>query len=122
MRENSSKPDVEEIINSLREGMENITPLQDSHPEMGSQQKLNSSLRKASETSDILGRCGGSLRGKFCKAIARLALPVVEQINLHHSAVLDALTSSNEVQKENLKAHIQKLEQEVEALKKGSNS
>ncbi len=118
MSENSTKPDIEKIIGNLRQGMDDVTPLQNSHPEMGNQQKLNSSLRKATETADILGRCGGSLRGKLCKLLARIALPVVEQINMHHSAVIDALASTHKIQKEDLEARITKLEEEIKDLKR----
>lgn len=122
MDNNNTKPDVEKIVETLRQGMDNTTPLQDSHPEMGSQQKLNSSLRKATETADVLGRCGGSLRGKLCKQLARIALPVVEQINMHHSAVIDALANTHKIQKDDLEARISKLEEEVNELKTRSNS
>jgi len=119
---NNTKPDIEEIIGDLRQGMDDTTLLQDSHPEMGNQQKLNSSLRKASETADILGRCGGSLRGKLCKLLARIALPVVEQINMHHSAVVDSLNAAHNIQKEDLENRISKLETETKELKAGSKS
>ncbi len=122
MDNNNTKPNIEEIIGNLRQGMDDTTPLQDSHPEMGNQQKLNSCLRKATETADILGRCGGSLRGKLCKQLARLALPVVEQINMHHSAVIDSLNTTHSIQKEDLENRISKLEIEINDLKSGSKS
>ena len=122
MGDDSTKPDVEQIISTLRQGMDDTTPLQDSHPEMRAELKLKSGLRRAAETADILGRCGGSLRGRICRQLARIALPVVEQINLHHNAVVDSLNGMHESQKNDLEARISKLEQEIETLKAGSDS
>ncbi len=113
MVEKSDKPDVEKIISELREGLNDPTPPLDAHPETGPRKKLKSSLRKASETADVLGRSGGSLRGKVCKILAYFGWPVVEQLNLHHKAVVNALNQLHTYQKEELEKRIEVLEQEI---------
>jgi len=122
MDNNNTKPDVKKIISMLRQGMEDITPLHNSHPEMGNQHKLNASLRNATETSEVLGRCGGSMRGKLCKLLARIGLPVVEQINMHNTAIIKSLNLINNAQQETLETRIVKLESEIENLKTKINS
>ena len=110
MSGSNSKPDVEQIVAELREGMRDAAPPAEFHPETGPRKKLKSSLRKASETADVLGRSGGSLRGKVCKLLAWFGLPVVEQLNLHHKAVVDALNQLHAYQKDELERRIADLE------------
>ncbi len=119
MGDDSTKPDVEAIVQELREGMQDSSVSHLENSEQADQRGLRMSLRRATETADILGRCGGSLRGKLCKLLARLALPVVEQLNLHHDAVVGALQHIPERGDSSGTAEerLAKLEADVEALK-----
>jgi len=89
---------------------------------MDALQKLKSSLRKAAESAEVLGRCNGSLRGSICKKLAWLAKPVVEQIDMHNAAVIKALNLLNETQAEIFEERIKKAEAEIESLKNRSGS
>jgi hypothetical protein len=123
MQENNPQPDVEAIIQELREGMADIESSHPSDPEAAVRRELRASLRKATETADVLGRCGGSLRGKLCKLLAFIVFPVVEQLNMHHVAVVAALprfrdTRSQDAPGSNeaLEARIQKLEDAIASI------
>jgi uncharacterized small protein (DUF1192 family) len=108
------------IVAELRRGMDDTTPFADNHP--GQAGEISAALRKASASSDVLGRCGGSLRGKLCKLLAKFALPVVEQINTHNSAVTDALNQISNTQIQQLEERIATLEQELQKLKSGKQN
>jgi len=129
MADSSTPPDVEAIIAELRQGLDDSAVHAPQTLRDAAHRQLRSSLRKASETADVLGRCGGSMRGKLCKLLAVLAWPVVEQLNLHHSAVVGALSHIRETNRDNAPAEqppepwlaiekrLQALEAEVEALR-----
>ena len=119
MANHNTKPDVEAIVQELRGGMQDNAM---SHPEDSDEANrcgLRASLRQAANTANVLGRCGGSLRGKFCKCLAPLVLPVVEQLNLHHGAVVTTLQHIHDPKEhaDKTEARISKLEAEIEALK-----
>ena len=124
------QPDVETIIKEIRQGMADTESSSPSDPEEARLRGLRGSLRKATETSDVLGRCGGSIRGKLCQALAPVLLPVVEQLNMHHAAVVAALNQLRGDQSqtpppsastiEALEARIRELEKTVETLKAGT--
>ncbi len=129
MEESNPQPDVEAIIQELREGMADIEASHPSDPDAAVRRELRASLRKATETADVLGRCGGSLRGKLCKLLAFIVLPVVEQLNMHHAAVVTALTRFRDarpqdapVSDETLEARIQKLEDALATLEERTSS
>ncbi len=116
MSDRNTQPNVESIIHELRQGMDDITPVK--YSGVGA-------IRKANETSDVLGRCGGSLRGKLCLLLSRfIFLPVVEQLNAHHASIVSALRQlQSELQsvdpEESVSAEerIAKLESELAVLK-----
>jgi hypothetical protein len=98
MADSNTQPNVESIIEELRQGMDDITPVTSSTSGASELRQLQGDLRKANESSDVLGRCGGSLRGRLCLQMARFVLPIVEQLNAHHAAVVAALTKLSEQQ------------------------
>jgi hypothetical protein len=122
MSDDSEKPNVEKIIDSIKKGLEDNSPFDETQHKMDSHQKIKASLRKAAESAEVLGRCNGSLRGKLCKKLAWVAKPVVEQINLHNTAVIKSLNLMNKIQAEVFKEHINRLENEIQSLKNRSNS
>ena len=113
MPEPVDRPNVEEIIAELQRGIADTTPPLDTHPDTGTRKKIQSCLRKASETVDVMGRTGGSLRGKLCRMLSWFAWPVIEQINLHNKAVLDPLNRLYAYQKEELEPRIAALEEQL---------
>lgn len=117
---NDKKPDVEAIIAELRCGLDDTTPFAENHPD--AERQLKAVLRRANAAVDVLGRCGGSLRGRLCKLLARFALPVVEQQNAHNSAITTALNQISSDQLQQLKDRITALEAEVKTLKNGSRT
>jgi hypothetical protein len=128
MEDSNAKPDVVAIVQELRRGMADAEPLQPTDPRTIASRGLNTSLRKATETGDVLGRCGGSLRGKLCSRLAFWALPVIEQLNIHHGAVIAALNHIRDAETERaaeeklrkvepLEARIRKLEDDIASLK-----
>jgi hypothetical protein len=124
MADSETKPDVNAIMEEVRRGMQdNDVPRPDDAGE-ADRRELRASLRRATETASVLGRCGGSMRGKLCKLLAPLALPVLEQLNLHHAAVVAALKHIRRPGEgaDSVEARLAKLEAEVEALKRESGS
>lgn len=68
--------------------------------------------------ASVLGRCGGSLRGRLCRWLAPLVKPVIEQIDLFHAALvrlLEARGAEAEVQ-EKTRTKVAELEQRLHAL------
>ena len=124
MADRETKPDVDAIMADLRRGMQDNDVPRPDDSEEANRRELRASLRKATETASVLGRCGGSLRGKLCKLLAPLALPVVEQLNLHNSAVVTALGQIQESRKkiEAMEARIKDLEAEIADLTRGTPS
>jgi hypothetical protein len=130
MEDSDTLPDVEAIVRKLRQGMDDTKPLAPLGPATAGRRELSSSLRKAAETSDVLGRCGGSIRGKLCKMLAFLVFPVIEQLNMHHGAVVSALNhvrdsradaeeGSQTERVQRLEARIDRLEAEIKSLTVG---
>ncbi len=120
MADLNKKPDVEAIVQELRQGMHDNSVSRPDNSEEADRRDLRASLRRAADTANLLGRCGGSLRGKLCKFLAPLALPVVEQLNLHHGAVVTALQHIREPRQtaDTTETRLEKLEAEIEALKR----
>jgi hypothetical protein len=127
MSDSNTQPNVDAIIQDLRSGMDDVTPLSASVSGASERRKLLGGVRKANASIDVLGRCGGSLRGRLCLQVARLALPVVEQLNAHHAAVVAVLTqlcdkepqapSAETVADDSVESRLAKLETEVASLK-----
>jgi hypothetical protein len=122
MSDDCVKPDVEKIVDSIRQGLEDNSHFDESQHKMDALQKLKSSLRKAAASAEVLGRCDGSMRGKICKKLAWFAKPVVEQMDMHNAAVIKTLNMLNETQSEIYEERIKRLEAEIESLKSGSKS
>ena len=108
-------PTVEDIMAEIRQGLSDtdLSPATQRH--LASLGGLQDSLRQAYTTASLLGRCGGSLRGRLCKLLAPLARPVIEQIDLFHAAIVRSLetiasqSSGNADTKERLAALEQRL-------------
>ena len=132
MADSNTQPNVESIIQELRQGMDDITPVTSSASAASERRQLQGDLRKANESSDVLGRCGGSVRGRLCLQLARFVLPIVEQLNAHHAAVVAALTtlsdrqspsSHSEAASDNsVESRLAKLEAEIASLKAENRS
>ncbi len=116
--QNTPKPDVNAIVQELRQGMSDTEILCSDNNKATARRQNQAAVRKTVETADVLGRCGGSVRGKLCLWLAKLAWPVVEQLNMHHQAVVDALNQQNELLEERLKT----LEDEIDSLRQESMS
>lgn len=82
---------VETIMREIRSGLEDTTLSETTARAAAADSSLQGELRKAAASTSLLGRCGGSLRGRVCRLLAKPARPVVEQIDLFHSAVCAAL-------------------------------
>jgi hypothetical protein len=127
MSDSNTQANVDAIIQELRSGMDDAAPLSASVSGASERRKLQGGLRKANASIDVLGRCGGSLRGRLCLQLARLALPVVEQLNAHHAAVVAVLSQlcdkegqaprTEEMADASVESRLAKLEAEVASLK-----
>jgi len=84
-------PSVETIMNEIRSGLDDTMLSDSTIAASESGRTLQSELRKAAGAAALLGRCGGSLRGRLCRLLAAPARPVVEQLDLFHAAVCGAL-------------------------------
>lgn len=124
MDDSGKRPDVDAIVQNLRTGMDDTETLPSNDPQSTLRCELRGALRQANATADTLGRCGGSLRGKLCNQLARIALPVVEQLNRHHAAVVTALTRLADTHDTTAKLEIRlaELEAELQTLKQEPTS
>ncbi len=86
-----SQPDIETIMQEIRDGLSQSSLSPETRAAAAQLASIRTSLEKMSVTAPLLGRCEGSVRGRLCKALNPLALPVTEQINLFHDATLQAL-------------------------------
>ena len=96
----SNVTNVEAIMHEIRSGLED-TVLSEATASAAADSSLQSDLRQVAESATVLGRCGGSLRGRLCRLLAKPARPVVEQLDLFHSAVcatLGKLTEGHKTQ------------------------
>lgn len=84
-------PSVETIMNEIRSGLDDTTLSDATLAAAESGRSIQSELCKAAGAASLLGRCGGSLRGRLCRLLAVPAKPVVEQLDLFHAAVCAAL-------------------------------
>jgi len=111
-------------MEEVRQGMQDTDMPRPDDSDEADRRELRASLRKATETASVLGRCSGSMRGKLCKLLAPLALPVVEQLNLHHAAVVTALKHIRRpgTDAEDIEERLSRLEAEIEALKQEKGS
>lgn len=124
MADSETKPDVDAIMEEVRRGLQDNEVSRPDDADEADRRELRASLRRATETASVLGRCGGSMRGKLCKLLAPLALPVLEQLNLHHAAVVTALKHIRRSGDgaDSIEERLAKLETEIEALKRESGS
>jgi len=84
-------PSVETIMNEIRSGLENSLLSETAVAAAAAGSSLQSDLRNIAESASVLGRCGGSRRGRLCRLLASPARPVVEQLDRFHDAVCSAL-------------------------------
>lgn len=115
----NEQPRVESIMREIRSGLDDISLSNTTRANLAGKQSLQAELRKLTETAPVLGRCGGSIRGKICKRLAYLALPVIEQLDLFHAATRNVLSKLANIANEStdtarklaeLEARIKKLE------------
>jgi hypothetical protein len=86
-------PAVDAIMNEIRRGLEDTSLSDATAAAIAANCSLQADIRKAAATAGVLGRCGGSLRGRVCRLLAPLALPVIEQLDLFHAAAVSVLSS-----------------------------
>ncbi len=82
---------VDQIMREIRSGLANTSLSETALAAIVGNASAQAELRKAADTASVLGRCGGSLRGKLCTRIAPLVRPVIEQLDLFHAAVMNTL-------------------------------
>ncbi len=116
----SELPAVEAIMEEIRRGLADTT-LSNATAAAAAVGSLTGDLRQASSTAGVLGRCGGSLRGRICRLLAPLALPVVEQLDLFHAAVVAALSrlAGQTAEQDAATARMEDLERRLSALEAG---
>ena len=122
MSETSPAPDVERIIGEIREGMDDVQSADSPDPDRAARHDLRASLRIASATRDVLGLCNRGVRGRICRAFAKLLLPMVQQLNAHNAAVATALTrlaegTNDQGAGDTIDERLGRLEAEVASLK-----
>jgi len=108
-------PAIETLMQEVRSGLDDTTLSEATATTAQAGVSLQADLRQASESASVLGRCGGSLRGRLCLRLAPLVLPVIEQLNRFHSALLNGQTKLAGEHTATAR-HIADLEQRVSAL------
>jgi len=114
----TNEPSVETIMNEIRSGLDDTTLSDTTIAAAESGRTLQSELRKAAGAAALLGRCGGSLRGRLCRLLAAPARPVVEQLDLFHAAVCGALGKLTEhsAGQTRIGQKVEELEKRLQAL------
>ena len=87
----NEQPSVDDIMREIRSGLADTALSEPTLAALDDSRSLPSELRRATESSRVMGRCGGSLRGRLCRLLLPLAWPVVEQLDRFHAAVVAAL-------------------------------
>ena len=111
-----ASPIAAEIMQEIRQGLSDTTLSDATLAKLSQSAGLQSDLRKAHEHAPVLGRCGGSIRGKCCNLFAPLLKPVIEQLDLYHNAIIRTLEhiagtqSDTHARLENLELRLQELE------------
>ncbi len=109
-------PTAADIMEEVRQGLNGISLSDASRAHLEQHAGVQNHLRQTHEYSAVLGRCGGSLRGKGCKLLAPIIKPVIEQLDLFHHAVIRTLEqvagiqSDTRAKMENIEARLQALE------------
>ncbi len=85
-------PTIEILMQEVRSGLDDVTLSEATTAAAQAGASLQADLRQATESSSVFGRCGGSLRGRLCLRLAPLVLPVTEQFNRFHAAIVNGLT------------------------------
>lgn len=85
-------PTPETIIAEIRQGLQDNTLSDATQSNSQSVMQTQQALRKLAASTDVLGRCQGSLRGRLCLKAAHLTLPIVEQINAFTTTTHQILT------------------------------
>ncbi len=112
MKEN---PTAADIMEEVRQGLADTSLSDATQANLAQNTSLQSHLRQAHEHAPVLGRSGGSLRGKCCRLLAPLAKPVIEQLDLFHHTVLRVIELVAGTQAE-AKSKLQNLEERLQKL------
>lgn len=115
-------PAIDAIMKEIRSGLEDTTLSDATAAAAASNFSMQADIRKATATAGVLGRCGGSLRGRLCRLIAPLALPVIEQLNLFHTATVSALSTLAGRTEEQVStaSRVNDIERRLQALEAGA--
>lgn len=113
-------PSVEDIMREIRKGLESQELTAESQASLDAYPSPYHDLKRATHAAPVMGRCGGSLRGKLCRWMAPLLHPVIEQLDLFHDAILAALkkTAAYFLVLDTLRQQVEALEAKVEKLEK----
>ncbi len=113
---------VETIMEEIRSGLAD-TRISDDTAAAAAAGSLSSDVRQAATASGVLGRCGGSLRGRLCLLLAPVARPVVEQLDLFHAAVVRSLSRLEAASTESsgMVSRMEAIERRLTALEKATH-
>jgi hypothetical protein len=111
----SDKPErsAENIMQEVREGLADMDLATERRAALEKASRSSFGMQKAHAHASVMGRCEGSLRGKLCKFVSPLALPVIEQLDIFHSSMLQIMTEMQE-RITNLEGQVRKLEQDAD--------
>jgi hypothetical protein len=87
-------PTVAEIMEEVRQGLADTAISDATQVQAHQLASIQDTLRQAHAHASVLGRCGGSLRGRVCRMAAPLARPIIEQIDLFHAAIVRCLETT----------------------------
>ena len=117
--QNNTPESVAALVNEIRSGLDDTT-LSDATKAAADTAtgSIQHDLQKLAQTASLLGRCGGSLRGRLCLLLSRIARPVVEQVDLFHAAVSSTLVKLAEQSREatGTARKVDALERRIKAL------
>jgi len=117
--QNNTPESVAALVNEIRSGLDDTT-LSDATKAAADTAtgSIQHDLQKLAQTASLLGRCGGSLRGRLCLLLSGIARPVVEQVDLFHAAVSSTLVKLAEQSREaaGTARKVDALERRIKAL------
>ena len=117
----NENPTAAEIMEEVRQGLSD-TSLSDATKAQREQQAgLQSNLRQAHAHASVMGRCGGSLRGTCCKLLAPIARPIIEQLDILHTAVIRSLEQLSGTQSDT-RTRLADLEKRIATLESKEHS
>jgi len=116
------KTSVADIMDEIRQGLSDTSLSEATRAESEQLASLQGSLRQAHAHAPVLGRCGGSLRGRLCKCLSPLVKPIIDQIDLFHGTLirlLEKLVADAPANAEN-RARLQDLEKRMQQIEEQS--